>query len=302
MTVTEDRLHTRTLRDRLILIFKVILWAVIAYLFATETPIFQRYPRIGQIAYGVNTFLTASIVISIGRFMLITLYRRHHQKNNRVRGNYVLGINQIATLLNVVFIILGLMLVFGINPKEFLTSITIVAMAIALLFKDYITNMISGLLIMFSDQYTIGDYVKIGEHQGRIMDITLANIVVKNEEDDVVLIPNNTAFTTNIINQSLHFSRKLTIGFELPLHIASNRTALEKQLDDALKPYQESIVPDSRQLRVVGVGSQSVQYKLQFTTVRKDTDLRKMLRNTVYEAVIVFAGRGHTGQATPSGS
>src|SRR5690606_8220603 len=242
------------------------------------------------------TFLTGSILIAIGRFILIVIYRRRNKKNNRVRGNYILGINQIATLLNIVFAILGLMIAFGINPKEFLTSITIVAMAIALLFRDYITNMISGLLIMFSDQFTIGDTVRIGEHQGKIMDITLANIMVKNDDDDVVLIPNNTAFTTNIINQSLQNSRKLTIEFELPLASSRRNEALEDDISKALLQYGSDVVSGSFQLRVVGIGKDFVQYKLQFSTTKKDTRLRRQLRNDLYQRIIAFEATQGTGQ------
>src|SRR5690606_20301403 len=202
---------------RLLLVLKVVLWLAIGYSFAADMELYRQYPRLGQIVYGLNTFLTGSVLISIGRFVLISVYRRQSKKNNRVRGNYILGITQIATLLNVIFLVLGLMLVFGINPKEFLTSITIVAAAIALVFRDYITNVISGLLVMFSDQFTIGDTIRVGDHQGKIVDITLANILIKNEDDDIVLIPNNTAFTTNIVNQSLQNSRKLTLDFELSL-------------------------------------------------------------------------------------
>ena len=268
--------------------FKVVVWLVITYSFAADAEVYRQQPRLPGIAYGINTFLTGSILVAIGRFMLIAIYRRRNKKNNRVRGNYVLGINQIATLLNIVFVILGLMMAFGINPKEFLTSITIVAMAIALLFRDYITNMISGLLIMFSDQFTIGDTVRIGEHQGKIMDITLANIMVRNDDDDVVLIPNNTAFTANIINQSLQNSKKLTIEFELPLASSRHNTALVDDIHGPLQPYGAEVVPDSFQLRVVGVGKDAVQYKLQLSTARKDTPLRRKLRDELYQRIIAF--------------
>src|SRR5690606_36925573 len=273
-TRTADRMERRTvIKGRLLLVLKVVLWLAIGYSFATDTDLYRLYPRLGQIAYGVNTFLTGSVLISIGRFIFISLYKRQNKKNNRVRGNYILGISQIATLLNAIFLVLGLMLVFGINPKEFLTSITIVAMAIALLFREYITNMISGLLIMFSDQFTIGDTVRIGEHQGKIMDITLANIMVKNEDDDVVLIPNNTAFTANITNQSLQSSKKLTLDFELPLAHSYRIDLLERSLVSALAAYGSEVVPGSFQLKVVGVGKDSVHYKCQLTTARKDAGL-----------------------------
>ncbi|WP_353196851.1 mechanosensitive ion channel domain-containing protein [Parapedobacter defluvii] len=288
MTNESDILKRRAVRDRLFFALKVVLWVLIAYSFAAEVDLYRNYPRVEQIAYGANTFLTGSILVSIGRFIFIALYRRQNKKNNRVRGNYILGISQIATLLNAVFVVLGLMLAFGINPKEFLTSITIVAMAIALLFREYITNMISGLLIMFSDQFTIGDTVRIGEHQGKIMDITLANIMVKNDDDDVVLIPNNTAFTVNIINQSLQNSKKLTIDFELPLAHAHHHKALEQELASVLEQYVGDVVQGSSQLKVVGVGKDFVHYKFQLTTTKKDTGLRRKLRNDLYLKVIAY--------------
>ncbi len=286
-----DDAHTvkrRLIRDRLVFVIKLILWFAIAYSFAVGKDFYFFNPIMSQVAYGVNTFLTGSILISIGRFAFISLYRSRHKKSNRVRGNYVLGINQIATLLNVVFAILGLMLAFGINPKDFLTSITIVAMAIALLFRDYITNMISGLLIMFSDQFTIGDNVRIGEHQGKIMDITLANIMVKNEDDDVVLIPNNTAFTSNIINQSLQNSKKLSLDFELPLAHSYHPGELEGSLKAVLQKYDADIIQGSFQFKVIGVGKDFVKYKVQITTTKKDTGLRRKLRNDLYLKVIAY--------------
>lgn len=288
MTPAPDIARMQILRDRFFFALKVVLWVAIAYSFATSEEFYRNYPRVSQIAYGVNTFLTGSILISIGRFVFISLYRRRNQKNDRVRGNYVLGISQIAILMNVAFGVIGLMLVFGINPVDFLTSITIVAMAIALLFRDYITNMISGLLIMFSDQFTIGDNVRIGEHKGKIMDITLANIMVKNEDDDVVLIPNNTAFTANIINQSLQNSKKLSMDFELPLAHSYNQEALAKSLEAVVKEYANHIVTGSFQFKVVGVGKDVVQYKLQFFTVKKDSNLRKKIRNDLFLRVIAY--------------
>lgn len=288
MTHVSDSMRRNALRGRLFFVLKVVLWLLITYSFTTDIGLYASYPSLRQVAYGMNTFLTGSVVISIGQFMFISLYKRQNKKNNRVRGNYILGITQIATLLNVIFLVLGLMLVFGINPKEFLTSITIVAMAIALLFREYITNLISGLLIMFSDQFTIGDTVRIGEHQGKIMDITFANIMVKNDDDDVVLIPNNNAFTVNIINQSLQNSKKLTVDFELPLAHSYHRDTLEKDLASVVENYATDIVRGSSQLKVVGVGKDFVHYKFQLTTTKKDTGLRRKLRNDLYQKVIAY--------------
>lgn len=280
--------HRRPSKGRLIFVIKTALCVLITYSFVGLSDFYAEYPKIREIAYGINTFLTASVLISIGQLLLVSWYMRRIRRNDRVRGSFVLGVNQIAAICNVIFIILGIMLALGIDPKEFLTSITIVAMAIALLFRDYITNMISGLLIMFSDQFTIGDYIKIDQHQGKITDITLVNIVVKNDDDDVVLIPNNTAFTANIINQSLQNSRKLTVDFQLPLAHSYNQEALEQRMRTLLQQYQQDVVKDSYQLKVVGVDKESVRYKVQLLTASGSAIKKRTLRDSLMKEVLAY--------------
>src|SRR5690606_36637204 len=173
-----------------------------------------------QLLKGLNSFLVPSIVLSILRFVIIYIYNARHA-NRSVRGNFVLGINRLTAIIHAVLFVIAVMVAFGINPVEFVTSLTIVAMAIAVLFRDYITNMISGLFIMFSEQLSVGDRIKVGEHRGRIVDVTFANIILQNEEDDIVMVPNNMVFTNSMVNLSAHRSNLFTVKFELPLYVAT---------------------------------------------------------------------------------
>src|SRR5690606_14010039 len=145
-----------------------------------------------------------------------------------VRGNFVLGINRLTVVLNTTVAAISLMIAFGIDPRNFVTSLTIVAMAIAVTFREYITNLLSGLFIMYSDQLSVGDRVKIGEHKGRIVDINFASLVIQNEDDDMVMVPNNMVFTSPIINLSAHRSTLFIVKFELPLQAAVEVDKLEE--------------------------------------------------------------------------
>src|SRR5690606_36841534 len=137
---------------------------------------------INQLIIGLRSFLVPRITLSLIRAALISLYNARHARRT-VRGNFVLGINRSTTTLNVIFLIGASMVALGKNPTDFLTSLSLVAMAIALIFRDYITNMLSGLFIMFSEQFSVGDRVKIGEHKSRIVDVTFAHIDVQNDKD-----------------------------------------------------------------------------------------------------------------------
>lgn len=277
-----------TLSSKLVFVIKLILVLLIGYSFTRYTAFYQQYPILSNLAYGLNTFLTASLLISVGRYLLISWYSRKNNSNARMRNNVLLGINQIAGILNVVFVILGIMLAMNINPKDFLTSITLVAMAIALLFRDYITNMISGLLIMFSDRFSVGDFIKIGNDHGKIIDITLSNIVIRNEDDDAVLIPNNSAFISNIVNQTIENTRKMVIDFNLPISSAHEYDKLEDRLLAAIGAMKDQVILDSVQFKVVSLNFNEVHFKLSFMLQTKNKSRKSIIRDTIFREVLAF--------------
>ena len=271
-------------------IVRIILLIALTASFVQFEAFYEQKDSIRNIAYGLNTFLTASVLISIGHFILVKLYnsRNEHQV---VRGNFVLGITRVATVGNVFFIIVSVMIAVGINPKDFITSMTIVAMAIAVIFREYITNMISGLIIMFSDQFSVGDRIKIGEYQGKIVDITLANLVVRDEDDDAVMIPNNLVFTATLVNKTSQKSNKIVVKFELPVDHA---VAVE-ELEQYFKPlFQDNSNLDHGQgfsVKIADLAKDYVKYKVEVSTISSSNRIHQQVQSKILNEVLQFKGR-----------
>jgi len=125
------------------------------------------------------------------------------------------------------------LLVFDIRPLELLTSLTIVAAAIALLTKDYVTNIINGLIIMFTDQFALGDTIKVGDQMGEIEDITLLNIVIRKEDGYKTMIPNILLLNTQVTNYSRLEKKLVEFTFELGLNLKTELDAMEHRLGNA---------------------------------------------------------------------
>ncbi|WP_160069535.1 mechanosensitive ion channel family protein [Sphingobacterium bovisgrunnientis] len=255
--------------------------------------IFIMFPEIKdreiltQMVTGLNSFLVPSIILSILRFLIISLYNARHA-NRSVRGNFVLGINRLTAMINAVLFVIAVMVAFGKNPIEFVTSLTIVAMAIAVLFRDYITNMISGLFIMFSEQLSVGDRIKVGEHRGRIVDVTFANIILQNEEDDIVMVPNNMVFTNSMVNLSAHRSNLFTVKFELPLHVATDVETLEKEIQKTLLNHPNLDEDNPPSLHVVEIGKDFVRYKIELYAVSASNKLHRVIENEILREILIF--------------
>ena len=273
-------------------IVKILLWILLNTSFIYFGTFYKEHNLIDRTSNALNLFLSLSIIFSIGRFILILLYNKRHE-HRIVRGNFVLGVNRLTAVLNTTVGVVAIMIALGIDPRDFVTSLTIVAMAIAVIFREYITNMISGLLIMFSDQLSVGDRVKIGDHNGRIVDITLTSLIVQDDEDDMVMVPNNLIFVTPIVNLSAHRSALVSIRFEIPLDLARDIDLLQTAIQQILLNHPNLIEEIQPEVMVLAITKDAVSCKLDIRAISSSNSLHRQLENEILKAVLKFKADKH---------
>ncbi|OYX18920.1 MAG: hypothetical protein B7Z16_08275 [Algoriphagus sp. 32-45-6] len=228
---------------------------------------------------------TANLIFALGRFITLNIYLRQREES-KVQPNFVVGIDRIETLLNVIAVLISLMLAFGIRPLEFLTSITIVAAAIALLTKDYITNIVNGLIMMFSDQLEIGDKIQVGRHVGFIRDITLINLVLKNDSGEIILIPNLMALTTDVVNFSKNNTHQVIFDSEISSKNEVHLDQLEDQLMMLLEKYSETVFKEGAQLNVIERKADSLLIRFQFPIKTGEKPIEIQVKKEVNQVLI----------------
>ena len=274
----------RTRNEFIMILVKTIIFAVLVY-FRVNTPeIYDKYIFVNQLASALFIFIGPSLTASILRLVIIFVYVKKHRLQSNIKDNFILGIDRIQSILDTVFFSLAFIVFLGNDPKTFLTSITIVAAAIALTFKDYITNMINGLIIMFSDQLSLGDHIKIKDIDGKIVDITLINMVLQNEDNDMVIIPNSVVFNELIVNQSKQNIKKLSLEFQIALQFGFTPDSLEEYLKDSVKHFSGLIVENGLTVKTIAINKDQVSFKVQVLLTQynkvKEREIRRVL-NTV---------------------
>ena len=178
------------------------------------------------------------------------------------------------------------MLAFGVRPLEFLTSITIVAAAIALLTKEYITNIVNGLIMMFSDQLEIGDKITIGKSTGFIRDITLINMELKSETGEIIIIPNTLALTSEVVNYSKNNSHQVILDSEIPFYSTLLLNDLETTLNKSLGEYSEHVYVDGAQLNIIDRKPESIIIRYQFPIKSGEKVIERNVKKTINQALI----------------
>lgn len=247
-----------------IFIFKLLIYLALFLLNTIFDPFIDwvyAKPGLSNVISAILFLLGANILISLARIITARIYLRKQQEEE-LHPNFLLGINWISNILNSIIFISALIMAFGLRPVEFLTSLTIVAAAIAIVTKEYITNTINGLIIMFTDQFSLGDTIKINEQKGIIKDITLMNTVLKRDDGLTMMIPNNLMLGTHVINYRFTDRKDVEFFFEVPLEYKMGLKEIKEKIEPKLLKRLESKEISKFIVGLSGVFKEKIAFKI----------------------------------------
>lgn len=242
------------------------------------------------------TFLLFAVSANVAVMLLSWIYRRRKGLLFNQIDNVVLGLENLYYILVTISFVVASFAFFGIPPEKLLTSISIVAAAMAIIFKDFIIEIISGIIISFSRDVSIDDYIKIGDHKGKIIDLTISKVALLNEDDDVIYIPNNKFVSGEVVNYTKREIRKVNIEFEVDIHSFNTIEELEADLINALMDYHDHISVDSFYLRIVDVRKDSLDLKFQYVVHRRDRELEREIRKKTVRRVVNYVKNNLSGK------
>jgi len=86
----------------------------------------------------------------------------------------------------------------GIDVGALVAGLGLTGFAFGFAFKDIISNVLAGVLIIIYKPFQVGDQIKIKAYAGNVVSIDLRYTVL-NTEGDMVYVPNSLLFTDAII-------------------------------------------------------------------------------------------------------
>ncbi len=272
-------------RKKILFVLKLLLLLGLLF-FQDDLPTSTNY--FGRIFKVSILYITAHIIVSFARLAVVSIYMRKHHMRQDTKDNFIIGINRISSMLSFLAFIICCFLFFEVNVKDLFTSISIVAAAIALISKDYVANMINGMIIMFSNQLSLNDYIKVGDHKGKIVDITLINIHLVNDDEDLIFVPNTVVLSSNVVNYTKRRIKKITIDFELHENKLDELGKLEDFLKKGMKEYHGYIKRDSYNLRVVQIAKDAISLKFQFVLLKHNKEIEREIRKKIFHLIVSF--------------
>lgn len=253
-----------------------------------------------QLSALLNFVFYVAIIDAIRRAVRFTYAKKHGLPRDK-KANFQYGINNIAKLLIILGLVVCLFQLFGVDIKALLTSLSIVAAAIAIISKEYIADFLVGLYFSFSKDFEINDYVRIGEYKGKITELQMLKMRILNDDDHSVLIPNTKVYNNEIINYTKRDIRLMSIDFQINISNVGDLEVLETELASSLSDFGEFIEPNSFNLRIMEMKKDHIDLKFLYKLKRFDRDMQQQIRKKTVRQVFnhiagkVVGGSGSVG-------
>ncbi|WP_338665555.1 mechanosensitive ion channel family protein [Pararoseomonas sp. SCSIO 73927] len=105
----------------------------------------------------------------------------------------------------------------SVKPSDLLATLGLGSLAVGLAFRDILQNWFSGVMILYSQPFRVGDQIVSGAHEGTVEHVEARATIIKTYDGQRVLIPNSNLYTRSIIVRT-HFPTRrseadVTIGY-----------------------------------------------------------------------------------------
>ncbi len=261
---------------------------IVVLLFHQEYVAFlDQFKLPSNLSFTIYRLIVVICLVEAVKLIVIATYKPQGKAR---RDNFTIGISHLAKVTYVLMALVLVLSLFNITIKEAITTLSFVAAAIVLMTKDYISNFINGMYLTFAKVINIGDTVEIGDNKGKILDITLTNVHLLNDDDDLIYIPNNKVFSNEIVNYTRRVLKKSNVEFEMEITYVPTVEWLESQLIESLGELNELIQPGTSILKVQSIKHEFASFKFQYILIdplnkEQDKKVRKYIIRFVVQLI-----------------
>ncbi len=150
----------------------------------------------------LRSLLTIAILIggwASTRVLRERLYAYTEQVDhiNKHQEGVAYRILQVSVLIGAGLVALSL---WSVDLQGLLVGAGFLGIIIGMAARQTLGSLIAGFVLMFSRPFEIGDWVRIGDDEGIVTDITIVNTRVRSFDDETVVIPNDVVANSTVHN------------------------------------------------------------------------------------------------------
>lgn len=212
--------------------------------------------NIGNWIGGVVIFI---IFYILGKMGASAAKRAIIKKQEDVQESALILVERITFI---VILTIGVTIAFAINGLNFTAVIGAMSLGIGFALKDIIGNFISGVIMLSQNRINIGDFIKVKDILGTIVNIDTRATVLQAIDGTEVVIPNQTMLGETLISYTTNPFRRIDLNVgvdyktDLPMVTSLIKGIIDKDDQIVVKPEPLVLVDE--------FGDSSIIIKIRF--------------------------------------
>ena len=230
--------------------------------------------------------IVLALVILVLGVLVISIVKKAVKKNSvksrKIDNSAATFITSIVSLIAYVALIILIIVALGGSASNIIAALSSVMLAIALGLQNTLASLANGILLIFTKPFKAGDFVDIGGTSGTVKEIKLFSVKLVTPDNLVEIIPNNTVFSSTIINYSKMPMRRLDIV--VPVSYSTDVAKLKALINELVEKDSRIAKNPSYFFRLTEYGASSLNFTLRvWTDVSVFWDVKFDLLETMLE-------------------
>lgn len=148
----------------------------------------------------------------------------------------------------------------GIPITSLVAIVSVASLALSLSVQNLLTNIFSGMTILGTKPFTVGDFVDIGGTSGTVTKLGLFYTVINTPDNQIIYTPNSTVANTKVINYSVNPIRRIELTVTASYDDEPEK--VKAALMEAAERTEGALNDPAPFAGVSSYGSSSIEYKL----------------------------------------
>jgi len=166
------------------------------------------------------------------------------QRDKHQVDTILLMLHRAGRTLLVTISAITLLSLYNVNVNALIAALGVGGLALSLAAQDTLSNVISGIMIMLDQPFRVGDRIEISRlgTWGDVVDIGLRSTRIRTRDNRMVIVPNNSISTDQIVNYTYPDPR-YRIEIEIGIAYGQDIEKVRKVLVDTVKKV-DGVLPD----------------------------------------------------------
>jgi len=185
------------------------------------------------------------------------------------------------------FIVIGLFLIVAtfVFHDKLVTTSAVSAVVIGFALQDTLGNAFAGLAIQSERPFNIGQWVRVGDFEGRVAEVTWRATKLRTKSGNFVIVPNNIVSKEAITNYS-EPATPTRLEVEVGASYLTPPNMVKTAIAEAVANAPRALKAPQPDVLLVGFGDSAITYRARFWVedYERDEAARDEVRTAIYYA------------------